>query len=247
MPVTLDPLPPAASPAAAHHRIGWRALGAVVALTALVAASGCARSVDGLITALRASKTSADGTMVWLSGEHEGLRLSAADARDLARNPLGVALRHLHELDVTAAEALAACAGSLQFDALTTIDPAAARALAAHRGTLRLNAVAHLSPGAAAGLAGHPGRLSLDGLRTLDYPAALALARHRGPLVLNGLVTLDAAAAHALARHEGPVCVNGLELIDGETAAILAGRPDAPTPYVSRAPAPAPVVHVATR
>ncbi len=199
------------------HR-GWCA---VLAGLVLVHAAGCARPAESLLLAMSATKTSADGTMFWMSGEHDATVLSLDEARHLAANPLGVAVRRLTALDVAAATALAACPGSLQFDALTSISPPAARSLSRHRGVLRLDSLTHLSPDAAVGLAGHDGRLSLAGLRSLDLPTARALARHRGVLVLNGLTTLDAAAAHALAAHEGPVCVNGLDGIDGETAAIL--------------------------
>ncbi len=208
-----------------HGHRGWCAL---VAGIVLVHAVGCARPADSLLLTLSSTKMSADGTMFWMSAEHDAAALSVGEARLLAANPLGVAMRRLVSLDDAVATALAACRGSLHFDALTTLSPAAARSLSRHRGILRLDALTDLSPDVAAELAGHDGRLSLDGLRSLDLPTARALARHRGVLVLNGLTTLDAAAAHAIAAHEGPVCVNSLDGIDGETAAILAtGAPEA--------------------
>jgi hypothetical protein len=194
----------------------------IVAAVALVVAAGCGRPVDGLLTALDASRISADGQMFWMSGEHQQPVLTEGEARRLAGNPLGVALRHLRSLEPGAALILAACPGSLSFDTLETITPDAAAALGRHRGPLQMDALSSLTPAAAAGLASHAGTLSLDGVRVIDPATAGFLARHRGLLALNGLSVLDAATARALAEHDGPVCLNGLGAIDKETAAVLA-------------------------
>jgi len=194
----------------------------IVAVMALVVAAGCGRPLDGLLMGLEASHISPDGHVLWMSGEHRHPLLTEAEARRLAGNPLGAALRHLRALDPNAARILASCPGSLAFDTLETIAPEAAAALGRHRGPLQMDALASLTPDAAAGLAAHGGPLSLDGIRAIDPATAAMLARHRGLLSLNGVTALDAVTARALAGHDGAVCLNGVRTIDDETAAVLA-------------------------
>ena len=71
-----------------HGHRGWCAL---VAGIVLVHAVGCARPADSLLLTLSSTKMSADGTMFWMSAEHDAAALSVGEARLLAANPIAPA------------------------------------------------------------------------------------------------------------------------------------------------------------